>query len=363
MYQKASSTLAHLKEVYEYCKRFGVANKIYICPLTAWREIFFTGGLMFSCLLDHKVKDVFAAGGRYDGLIKEHRPKTGSHFEERHAVGFSLNWEKLSQAPAKTTGKAFLKKAADEEAQGIVAAKRCDVLVASFDPALLRSTAVEILRTLWAHDISAELARDARSPEELVPKNREDAPSWIVMVKQDVLKMRSVGKKDVPDVDIPPSQLLNWLRAQINEREARPTAKSRVNVSSEQSNLTVDREHEQEVRILVAQTKSKKFNRQTVVEQAQVSAARLVKSFLDGPIAAIETTDQVVELIRGTCLSDAESWRKVEQSVTTAEKKYVGEIQEMLSSWRWQCENEGGSRHAFVYNFRTGNCVYYDLGA
>jgi translation initiation factor 2-alpha kinase 4 len=120
-----SSTLAHLREVYEYTKKFGVGCKVYIAPLSSINETFFRGGILFACLYDKKVKDVFAAGGRYDGLIKEHRPRIGSRFEERHAVGFSLNWEKqLAKQVPKTTGKAFLKKAVEEEAQGIFSTKR-----------------------------------------------------------------------------------------------------------------------------------------------------------------------------------------------------------------------------------------------
>jgi translation initiation factor 2-alpha kinase 4 len=66
---------------------------------------------------------------------------------------------------------------------------------------------------------------------------------------------------------------------------------------------------------LIAGTKSKKSNRRNIVEQAQSRAATLVNSFLDGPIAAIETTDQVMEILRETRLSDPESWRKATQSV------------------------------------------------
>ena len=136
LYQRVSSTLAHLKEVCEYAKRFGVSNKIYIAPLSSINEAFFSGGVLFACLYDKKVKDVFAAGGRYDSLIKEHRPRIGNRMEERHAVGFSLNWEKqlVKQIP-KATGKAFLKKAAEEEAQGIFSAKRVGLF--SFFPLFL----------------------------------------------------------------------------------------------------------------------------------------------------------------------------------------------------------------------------------
>ncbi|KAH8908968.1 Serine/threonine-protein kinase [Coniochaeta sp. PMI_546] len=375
-YQKASSTLAHLKEVYEYSKRLGVKSKIYVSPLSSINEAFFSGGLLFACLYDQKVKDVFAAGGRYDSLIKEFRPKIGSHFQERHAVGFGLNWEKHLAAPIpKQTGKAFLRKA-EEETQSIFRTRRCDVLVASFDPTILRSAGIELLQTLWGHGISAELAADARNPEDLLSQHRDESYSWVVIIKQDnVLKIKSMGRKDHPDADISARELLAWLKSEIRERDSRTLTRSRTGGGSGQSEATgvsnntvggntnaADGESGQEVRVLVAQTKSKKFNRRAVVEQAQTAAQRLVESFLEGPIAAIETTDGVMDMISETRIGDAESWRKVEQGVTTAEKKYVREIHDMLKDWRSDWEAKKGGRHAFVYNFRTGKCVYYDLG-
>ena len=233
----------------------------------------------------------------------------------------------------------------------------------SFDPTILRTTGVELLQTLWGNDISAELARDARSPEELISKHRDENHSWIVIVKSDILKIKTMGRKDASDVDIPARELVPWLKGEMRDRESRTMVRTRgTNQLSEQSAST-DKSHEQEVRVLVAQTKSKKFNRQMVVEQAQASASKLVQSFLSGPVAAIETTDQVMDEIRKTCLSKPESWRKVEQSVTTAERNYVREVHDMLESWRTEFESGSGTRHAFVYNFRTANCIYYDLGA
>ncbi|KAF5019705.1 hypothetical protein F66182_8274 [Fusarium sp. NRRL 66182] len=361
MYQRASPTIAHLKEVLEYCKRLGVGTKIYINPLNSLKEGFYTGGVLFSCLYDKKVKEVFAAGGRYDQLIKEHRPRVGGQFGERHAVGFSLAWERLAKIP-KASGRSFLKKMEDEP-NGIFNTRRCDCLVASFDATVLRSSGVELLQTLWAHDISAEMAKDARSPEDLLSKHRDESYSWIIIIKQDaILKIKSMARKDVADVDIPTTQLLSWLRNEIRERDSRTVVKLRGNSSAEAGG-SGDKESEQEVRVLVAQTRSKKFNRRTVVEQAQVSASSLVRSFLDGPVLAIETTDQVMDLMRETCLSESEGWRQVEHTVGTAEKKYIREIHDQLDTWRHKYEKKNGSRHAFLYNFRSGNCVYYDLGA
>ncbi|KAL8326642.1 hypothetical protein RB597_003107 [Gaeumannomyces tritici] len=480
-FQLLSPTLAHLKEMSEYCKRFGVRTKMFIVPLWSWNEVFFAGGIMFSCLFDKRSKEIFAAGGRYDALIKEQRPRISTHFEERHAVGFGFTWERLAQVATTTgTSKAQLRKRAAEEAQGItipkrvstgstaktppnhrnrrnrrmssgtgskctkdandVARRKCDVLVASFDPTLLRTAGIDVLQMLWAQDISAELARDARSPEELVTKHREDSHYWHVIVKQqDMVKVKTPGRKDAPDADMPPSQLCQWLRAEMRERESRTSAAAHA-VETHHGygaegphGLHHHQVQQQEVRVLMAQTRSKKSNRQALVEQAQAAAARLVSGFLAGPVAAIETTDAVMDLIRSTALSDAESWRRAEQAVGSAERKYMRELHEMLENFKIEAAYQrhrggggaGGSGSgsgtgataaggsvaggsggagsgvgvfvgagsygshdggggggsslggafgmsqggggvgvmpAFVYNFRTGSCLYYDLG-
>ena len=237
------------------------------------------------------------------------------------------------------------------------------MLVASFDASVLRSTGIEILNQLWANDISAELAVDSRSPEDLLSKYRDDQHYWIVIIKQDsILKVKTMGRKEIQDVDIAISQLLPWLASEIRDRDQRDGISDRVKLvrHTSQANTSGAVENEQEVRLLVAQTKSKKSNRRNLVEQAQGRAASLVHSFLDGPILAIETTDHVMDLIRETRLSDADSWRKVSQSVTTTEKKYIGEIYDEMKNLAFS--NKDITRNSFIYNFRTGACIYYDLG-
>ncbi len=110
--ERSASAIAHLRDVIEYAKRFAVSTKIYINPLSSLKEKFCKGGVIFSCLYDRKMRDVFAAGGRYDSLIKENRHKAGFH-HDRHAVGFNLAWEKLARLP-NGNAKGFLKKPEDE---------------------------------------------------------------------------------------------------------------------------------------------------------------------------------------------------------------------------------------------------------
>jgi eukaryotic translation initiation factor 2-alpha kinase 4 len=127
MYERALPTITHLKEVIAFTQRFSVHNKIYINPLSSFREDFFVGGILFQCISDKKSKDVFAAGGRYDSLITEHRPRLGSQAHQRHAVGFSLAWEKLARIP-KPTGKQFLKKN-EADHQGIFNTRRVSIAI------------------------------------------------------------------------------------------------------------------------------------------------------------------------------------------------------------------------------------------
>ena len=177
------------------------------------------------------------------------------------------------------------------------------------------------------------------------------------------MKVKSTNRKDVPDADIPSTQLISWLRSEMRERVQREGTNQQSKLTRHSSQLdTIDvGDHEQDVRVLIAGTKSKKSNRRNIVEQAQVRAATLVQSFLNGPIAAIETSDNVMELIRDTRLSDPETWRKATHSVPMAERRYIGEIHDTMNDLAHK--NKETTRSAFIYNFRTGMCIYYDLGA
>jgi eukaryotic translation initiation factor 2-alpha kinase 4 len=94
--------------------------------------------------------------------------------------------------------------------------------------------------------------------------------------------------------------------------------------------------------------------------QAQLRSQELVRTFLDGPIAAIETKDDILEAIRDTRLSDPDSWRKTINNAPATERQYLGQVHELLLDMAK--EGKDRSRNAFVFNFKTGSCIYYDLG-
>lgn len=381
---KTHAVFSHIRTVTAYLKQFGVRRKIYLSPLSCFNEKFYTGGILFQCLFDTKRKEVLAAGGRYDRLIEEYRPKVPGTQSASHAVGFNLGWDRIVSSMhqfLKGQGKSatFLRRTSSTAAQslGPWTPRLCDVLVASFDSEVLRTTGVKMVADLWANDISAELSVDARSPEELLSHYRNDNHSWIVIIKHDSTTVTS-GKADLKiknlitkqDADIKSENLISHIRAELRDREHRDGVAERSKMlqrlPSVQEGAGSD-QRRNEVQVLIAQHRSKKSNKWGIVEAAQTRAQSLLSEYSSAPIAAIETRDEVMDVIRGTRLGDPESWRRAIQIVPVGDRQYLQQVQGLLEQFRreWEekdVESEERPRVAMVYNFRTGAMLLYDLG-
>jgi translation initiation factor 2-alpha kinase 4 len=265
--------------------------------------------------------------------------------------------------------------------------QQCDVLVASFDPTVLRTVGVRIVQDLWANEIDSELGVDASSFEELMAHYNDDSHSWVVIVKADSkergLRVRSLIKKE--EFEVRNSELVGWLRAEIRARNQREPGLEHPKLLRNPSQpdtggSTNDRTND--VRILVPQHRSKKTNRRNIIDSgklrsdtfiastADISALlrsrELIDGALNGPIAAIDTRDDVLDAIRDTRLCDPDSWRTVIQNAPLTERKYLGQVHELLrdlaNEYRDAKDGKETYSNAFIYNFRTGSCIYYDLG-
>jgi translation initiation factor 2-alpha kinase 4 len=281
-------------------------------------------------------------------------------------------------------------------------------LVASFDKQSLRSAGIDILRRLWAHDISAELAVDANSADGLMARYKDDRHSWIVILKSDtggygekMLKVRSIVRKE--DTEVRSSELMSWLRSEIRERDQRERTNDRAKFlrhnsdSPHLSSATTSAKDggsgggsggagggggggggvgggisgdggsgggggggAQNVRVLISQAKGKKHYRRNVVEAAQARVQELVHGLLlDAPIAAVNVRDDVLDAVRGTALADPDSWRRLIRGAPQAERHYLTQVYELLGDMAR--DKKGVTRDAFIYNYRSGACIYYDL--
>ncbi|KAL4883321.1 anticodon binding domain of tRNAs-domain-containing protein [Aspergillus karnatakaensis] len=370
--ERLTPIFARINSLVSYLQSLDVKRKVYVSPLGSLNDKFFRGSILFQCIFDGKRRDVFAAGGRYDSLVQDFRSGVTTNRPQPHAVGFNLSWDRLSsvmidylKAPIRPS-----LKHPESEVGAFWKTRRCDVLVASFDPTVLREMGVKIIQDLWSNDISAELAVDASSLEELLTKYRDHNHSWIVLAKQDSkergFKVRCFVPKE--ELDVRSSELVPWLRSEIrarNIREGTPETPRFSRLPSQSEPNTGANERANDVRILVSQHRSKKTNRRNIVEQALMRSREVVEKALNGPIAAIDVRDDLLEEIRDTRLSDPDSWRTVIQNAPLTDRKYLTQVHDLLSDLATESRGEAaeGSGNAFIYNFRTGSCLYYDLGS
>ena len=363
---RLGSIFTRLEAVIAYLRRFQTKTKIYIHPLSSYNEKFYRGSILFQCLLEGKRKSLLAVGGRYDTLIAEHAIPTAT--EKPRAVGFHLPWDEFNSlmVPNQKRSTKNFSKADAIESDSSWRPSRCDVLITSFDPAILRTTGVELVQQLWANNISAELSKDFSSMEELMISYKGDHHGWVVLVRHDsnsigdrALKIRNIARKEDAEVNV--NEIAGFLIAEIRERDLRegqspqPIPRLRRGASHGES---LGDNREPDVRILATQHKGKKQNRRAIVDAAASRSRELTESFLaDAPVAAIETSEEILEAMRDTRLNDPDSWRTMIQSAPLQERKYLQQVLDLLRDMA-----DGGKKGAFVFNYRTRGCIYYDFG-
>ncbi|KAL8734889.1 MAG: hypothetical protein Q9166_001241 [cf. Caloplaca sp. 2 TL-2023] len=381
------STFSHLQAVSIYLERFNVKRKVYITPLGSYNEKFYRGNLLFQCVYDSKQKNVFAAGGRYDKLIKENQliqnpnlapgQRNGSrgntpNIANCRAVGFNLSWHDLHRSMVryhKASTKRTPKAKKDQENNVVWPHVRlCDVLVDSFDNNLLRTTGLNVIQELWAHGIHAELALSQDSDlghkgPNVYSLGQGILPYlYLVNIKHEAsVKVRNIAQNE--ETEMRTSELSAWFKSEMMHRERTEDhgrKLSRYHSHSEQGIPSV--ETGLNVHVLTANNKGKKTNRRAIIEEAFTRCQEFMHGFADGnvEVAAIETKEDIFEGIRETRLGDADSWKKFIQHAPAGERSYLQDVHELLKSKATNAKP--GYRSAFLYNFRTGSCIWYDLG-
>ena len=374
-----------MKMVTDFLASFNVTRKVYVSPLSSYNEKFYSGNLLFQCLYDQKRKEVFAAGGRYDQLIKAYQPVV-SRRNHVNAVGFQLAWTGLCRNFTD-----YLKKIANSKAKkkghaALTAAwrtRRCDVLVKSFDTDLLKGVGVRIVQQLWASNISSDVAEsnvEALSDNVFTKTQDRSEHGWIVLVKsEDLAKVKNTSRDDEVELNI--SDLIPHIRSEIRERDRLEDRASKVplaRIASQQDTNQPSNDREPDIKVLMSQNKGKKVNRKTIIEEGKpIQKARLIhpqankelakhhkraylQSCADSPIVAIETKDDTFDGIAETRLSDPDSWKKFIQSAAPGERHYLGQLQNMLKGMAKEVTPEGND-NAIIYNFRTKACVSYNI--
>ena len=137
---------------------FGVQRRFLFSPLLAQSSSLYKGGVLFTVVRAGKRRDVVAAGGRYDALLKHFANPSTASTAPLHGVGVQMAVGKLTLGLSKyqeVQVPKLLSRTEEERSFGLYTPRRCDVYVAS-TPGLLE-TRMEICRELWAHNIAADL--------------------------------------------------------------------------------------------------------------------------------------------------------------------------------------------------------------
>nr|POE65092.1 eif-2-alpha kinase gcn2 [Quercus suber] len=359
---RLNAGICALESLLQTASELNVRRSIYISPLGSVHAKFYEDGMLFQCVLERKSnRNVLAAGGRYNKLIQAHRNMDG-RAACHGAVGVSIGLDPIiahmSKHDADRMKSTFLK---DPQPMG-PRLRRCDVLVVPSPSKAARLVGTRILTTLWSDNISAELAADTRSLSDEAEYNfivtiKHEASST-VRVKT-ITTMANTSTPDQEETDVPLAALLTHLHQEIRERE--PTKTRPPSFTRQISHP--DPEHKRaHVHVLLAQHRSKKSNKFHIVDAAQTRWREKLDGWRDAPILAIETRDEVLDSLRETRLADPETWRRAVQSVALNERVYLQQVQDVLQAWRRRWVESDGMREACVFNFRTANCVYYDLG-
>jgi len=369
-FNKALPLLARINEVVHFLKLMNVRSKVRIAPLSNNSEQLYRGSLMFQCI-ESRERRVVAVGGRYDVLIKEHHTK--SNKGSPRAVGFRLNaWELTKYARLYTDSILGVKgaKAGVTDSKPMALLTRCDILVTSFDSNTLKSVCIDCLQGLWAAGLSAELSDEYRSLEELEMDYQDNVGFWLVIVRggsntlgERSIKVRSPAKEET---EVPAGELISFLKSELGDRLAGPqeTSSTKLKRMASAGNTgpigasgIVERSS-RDVEVLTPQHRSKKVNRAAIVDSAVSSAKGFAEgSFASAPIVAIDTSDELLQSMRNTLLVDDTTWRTLRQLAPQVERAYLQQVQDLLKGWQDQ-----GKEGAFIFNYKTKSCIYYDFG-
>jgi len=403
------TSIDYLRNLVKILQSFGVQRTCYITPLACHNEKFYKHGMLFQCIHDKRKRTVFAAGGRYDMLIESYR-RIGDKSKLCKAVGVNIGWDGLIASVLRWQKDLALKKQAMVEDVTDFACdiQRCEVLVTCTDTSALVPACTRVMAGLWSLNISAELDPDSTVIDQIVSRSRTAAHNFIVIVKPDSAATTVRVRNTITDTetDVAITNIAGHIRSEIRDREHQRNSRSRAfttgppllrshqsvpegsntststgNDSYSHTNTNDNRAAASEVQVLLAQHRSKKANKYHILSAARQQWISHLNTLKSCPILAVETRDDLLDNIRDTRLADVEGWRKLVQNVPAGERLYIGQIQELLEeykkSWKaglrngmnsaggsnaWEESNKETSREVGLFNFRTGHCIYYDVG-
>lgn len=399
LFLRVERALIYIKEVLSILRQFGVKSPVYLNPLSNYNNKYYSHGIMFQVIHQVDKNRRFSrviTGGRYDGLVSSLINKDVTKSSTPFVVGFSLtstfmfllmkNMDRRSKASSKNSefSKVKWKKS------------RCDVLVTSLNESYIRLSGYEIVKSLWAHDISSDIFTST-SLEDIAHKTDIDGANWVVLIKQPnslqkskqkrstgkfkPLRVKNVITNKVSDIEY--EELVQFLQSEIEERNnddefdnlagsgstesTREGLKSDHNEDSESDKLlirsgpifTVDIDQKVVV-VPNAAPRGRKNNKKEkweIENDSKLASASLIKNVANSPIITIDARDEVLDMILITSLNQPDEWiRKVIFSNNNLPKSFATNIYNTLKK-----EALKGTRWVILHSSKTDKTCIIDL--
>ena len=396
--KKIDDSLSHIFKTLNFLKPLEVFRNIVISPLSSYNNSFYKGGIMFQAVYDDgSIRNLIAAGGRYDNLISYFaRPSGAKTSHVKKAVGFNLAWEtifgiaqsyfKLAAGNKHKKRNKFLKDTAVEWKPS-----RCDVIISSFSNSLLDTIGVPILNRLWKEGIKTDFLRDCYTVDDVVSGAQQDGADWVILIKQQSytnpshkrkykpLKIRKLSSKLDIDMDIEEflqlynqensgndlvndSLLIGDKHDELNRWDDGSSASSSQDGDYDDKKNGSAAANKKIVYVPNMANRSKKASKRekwVYEDSARNAAQAIVNNLSMAPVIAIDALrDETIEMISITSLNQKEEWlRKVFGSANnSAPRSFATSLYNALSK-----EASKGSKWAILHCHKTGQSSVIDL--
>ncbi|GMM58996.1 serine/threonine-protein kinase [Maudiozyma humilis] len=396
--RKIETSLSHITKTLNFFKPLEVTRNVVISPLSSYNSSFYKGGIMFQAIYDDgSIRNLIAAGGRYDNLISFFaRPSGAKTSNVKKAVGFNLAWEtifgvaqsyfKLAAGNKHVKRKKFLKETAIEWKPS-----RCDVIISSFSNSLLDTIGVPILNRLWKQGIKTDFLRNCYTVDDVISGAQQDGADWIILIKQQAytnashkrkykpLKIRKLSSKLDIDMDI--EEFLQLYEQENSDKDLLNDAipvgdrfddtnhwDDGSSASSSQDGDFDDKKNGTQLSnqkityVANMANRSKKASKRekwVYEDSARNASQSIINNLSSAPVIAIDALrDETIEMISITSLKQKEEWlRKVFGSANnSAPRSFATSLFNTLSK-----EAAKGNKWAILHCHKTGQSSIIDL--
>ncbi|SGY15170.1 BQ5605_C013g07278 [Microbotryum silenes-dioicae] len=339
-----------LQEILNFSQQLGIKN-IKISPLLATNWDFHRDGVLFETHhIRGKMREVVAAGGRFDEVVSRlAAPEVRYSGRVPHVVGVSISVAKLSQAAADANAAASksLMNRRDESTRsyGPWSVRRCDVYVVSFVANLIEAR-WDVVKDLWKAGIKADLMYDdnflSLTPEQLQSACRREGVMWIVIVKPGQAATAH-GRHALDDAErtlkvksvlLPRSELTSFLSKEMREQqiadESSNEAFDAVGSLAEQAKSL------QNIYPILAdddvRQKGRAKQKSMIASRAQKSVEQAAQAAAEAPVFAVDVDGQAYRKMceSAAWVDDDEAYRSVIQHAPNTKRDYIASIRQQI---------------------------------